>query len=378
MVKVVFDGRALLGPRTGVGTWTLAVAGGLARREVWEVGLAAHTSLELPAELREAGVEAEPPPRLRLPGTVWLRWRLPRTLGERGARVFVGSLAILPRSCPVPAVAVVHDLTPRTLPHRHTLANRFCFNAYLESSLEEAAAVVTVSRATRDELTAAFPWVSERVVVIPNGVAESFSPPPGESDPRPVRARHAGGRPYVLHLGTLEPRKGIATLVAAWELLVEREPGAPDLVLAGGHGWGLREILPRIAASPHRERIHLPGHVSDGDAVELLRHAELVVLPSEAEGFGLPLAEALCCGTPCVASDIPALREVAAGAALLVPPGDPAALAGALAEALASDRNRELRRRALERAPHLRWDTALDAWEDLLLRIAGEAPEPGT
>ncbi len=372
-LKAVFDGRALLGPRTGVGTWTLAVAGGLARRGRWTVELAAQAELEAPEELREAGVAVAAPARARVPGTLWLRWLLPRQLERAGAAVFVGSLALAPRRNPVPSVVVVHDLTPRTLPHRHTLVNRFVFNAYLESSLAEAAAVVAVSRATRDELVAVLPWVEERLAVIPNGVSDRYTPPGPGSDPQGPRSRHAAGRPYILHLGTLEPRKGIPDLVAAWEILVERDSATPDLVLAGGHGWGLREILPRIAASPHRDRIHLPGYVPDAEAVELLRHAELFVLPSEAEGFGLPLAEAICCGAPCVASDLPVLREVAGGAALHAPVHDPEGLAAVMAAALGGEGER-LRRLALERAPRLRWGPAIDAWEQLLDRVAGAGP----
>ena len=281
----------------------------------------------------------------------------------------MGSLALAPARCPVPCVVVVHDLTPRTLPHRHTLTNRFVFNAYLEGSLEAADAIVAVSAATRDELLKAFPRLEGRVEVIPNGVSDRFAPPGPGSDPRAPRSRHAGGRPYILYLGTLEPRKGIPDLVAAWEILVDRDPEAPDLVLAGGHGWGLGEILSRIAASSHRDRIHLPGYVTDGEAVELLRHAELFVLPSEAEGFGLPLAEAICCGTPSVASDLPVLREVAGGAALHAPVHDPDGLARVMAGALEEETRRRLRARSLERAHGLRWDAAIGAWDALLRRV---------
>ncbi len=375
-MSIAFDGRPLLGPRTGVGTWTVAVAGGLARRGE-RVVLHAPRPLALPPELAGAGVRAVAPRGPRLPGTLWLHTALRARLLETGAEVFVAGLAIAPRRPPVPTVAMVHDLTPRTLPHRHTLANRFCFNAYLETSLEEAAAVVVGTAAVERELLAAFPRVAPKLVRIGYGVDPWFSPPRAHDDGEAVRRRFAGGRPYLLHLGTLEPRKGIPTLVAAWEALVAARPGAPDLVVAGGRGWGTGPILERIRRSPHADRIHLPGYVDRAAARDLLRHAEAFVLASEAEGFGLPLAEALACGTPAIASDIPVLREVAGDAALYAPPGDAGAFAAALAAALEPGRAAALRERALRRAAALSWERVVARWAELLETVrSGRAPRP--
>ena len=186
-----------------------------------------------------------------------------------------------------------------------------------------------------------------------------------------MRERFSGGRPYVLHLGTLEPRKGIVDLVAAWEALDRVRPDAPDLVIAGKPGWQTEPIMDRIHASALAERIHLPGYVSRSDARDLLRHAAVFALASEVEGFGLPLAEAVSCGVPAVATDIPALREAGGDAAIFCPPGDPEALAMALAEALDPDTAGHLRERARERAPRLRWDPVIKAWAEVLERVIG-------
>ena len=137
-----------------------------------------------------------------------------------------------------------------------------------------------------------------------------------------VRERFSGGRPYLLHLGTIEPRKGIDRLIRAWERLPSLIDDPPDLVLAGAEGWGTRPILEHLDASPLREHLHRPGYVSDDDARELVAHAEAVVVASEAEGFSLPLAEAICCGTAAVASDLPVLRETGGDAALYVDTDD--------------------------------------------------------
>lgn len=368
---IACDARALIGPSTGIGTWTAQIAGGLARVGAEQVLLAASKPIALPRSLEHQRISVLPEPALPIPGTIWLHTALPRALRACGARVWIASLAVTPRRCPIPSVAVVQDLTPRTHPHRHTLANRFCFNAYLEESLETASAVVAASRATHELLLETFPWIGSKLELIPNGVDPFFSPPPESDNGTEIRGRYTAGRPYLLHLGTLEPRKGIITLIDAWEKLLQSgagPDGGPDLVLAGTPGWEIAPLQRRISRSPLAERIHRPGYVSREDARDLLRHAQVFVLASEAEGYGLPLAEALSCGTPSVVTDIPPLREVAGDAALLAPVGDPEALASAIAEALEPDSALQLRCRALVRARSLRWEPAVSAWHRLLAR----------
>lgn len=365
-MNIACDARALVGPSTGVGTWTTNVAGGLAERG-HQLLLASPRPVDLPPRLDRDGVAMLPRPRMPWPGTVWLHTVLRQQLIASEADVFVGSLAIVPRRGPVPSVAVVHDLTPRTHPSRHTLANRFCFNSYLESSVDDADAVVTVSRATADALLEVCPWARSKVVVIRNGVGDAFTPT--SDDGTRVRQRFSDGRPYILHLGTIEPRKGIDRVVAAWERLQTLVGEPPDLVLAGAEGWGVRPILERLDASPLRHRVHRPGYVDSGDVPALLAHARVAVVASEAEGFGLPLAEAICCGAASVASDLPVLRETAGDAALYVDTADVDAFARTLADALDPAVADRLRSRAAARAPELRWGPVIDAWDDLLTRI---------
>lgn len=368
-MSIACDARALVGPRTGVGTWTEQLVRGFADRG-HHVLLAASRAIDRGPFLERREIEVLPPPRHRVPGSLWLQHTLPSRLVAAGAHVFIGALAIVPRRCPVPAIAMVHDLTPRSLPHRHTLANRFCFNAYLESSLDEAEAVVAGSRATADELVEAHPAVARKLRVIGYGVDPFFSPAEPGDDGETTRQRFSGGRPYVLHLGTLEPRKGIDSLVAAWERLQLVLPDSPDLVIAGGEGWSTAPILARIAASPHGERIHRPGYVSREDARALLRHAAVFVLASEAEGFGLPVAEAIACDTPVVVSDIPVLRETAGEAGLFVPVGDVEALTDAITQALETTTASRLRCFGRDRAAAFGWDRVVASWLDLVDEVS--------
>jgi glycosyltransferase involved in cell wall biosynthesis len=365
------DARALVGLRTGVGTWTERVMGGLVRAGAGTIHLAASKPFVLASDETHPGLKTIPPPRFPLLGPVWLNTFLPKQLQNRGLDVWIGSLAILPIRCPVPAVSMVHDLTPRTHPGRHTFANRLVFRWFLKSSLRSAHTVVVGSAATEDEVVGTFPWSQAKLERIGYGVDEWFSPAPSDDDGTAIRRRFSGGREFVLHLGTIEPRKGIADLVEAWERLQETVPDAPDLVIAGKMGWGTGSIVDRIHSSPLASRIHVPGYVSREDARELLRHAAVFSLASEVEGFGLPLAEAISCGTPSVATDIAALREAGGHAALFCPPNDPGALARAIAQALKPDEAARLRERARERAPELRWEPVVDAWAELLHRVVG-------
>lgn len=372
-MNIACDARSLVGPHTGVATWLTEVVAGLSTRHGCGITLAASKPIVLPDRLQESCVRTLVARRPAIPGTLWLHTVLPHQLARTGADVFVASLAVVPRRCPIPAVTMVHDITPRTHPHRHTLANRFCFNAYLEESLDRAAAVVVGSSATEDELLAHFPMVRSKMSRIPYGIDSFFSPAPTGDDGTSTRERFSAGRRYLLHLGTLEPRKGVRDLVLAYEVLRRTLPDPPDLVLAGSLGWGTGPILAAVESSPSTEHIHVAGYVDRDQARALLRHAEVFVLASEAEGFGLPLGEAISCTTPSVASDIPPLREAAGDAALFTPPGDPMRLAATIERALDPDTAQELRRSSAERAPTLRWGPSVDAWHELLTRVVRDA-----
>jgi glycosyltransferase involved in cell wall biosynthesis len=375
-MRIGFDARPLLGPRTGVGVWLEGLVRGLAAATDWSFALflprrAARLGLE---DLGGRVVTVAPP--LPLPGTLWLHTVAASEIGGR-AEVFVSTLGVRPRRLTAPDVLVVHDVTPRTRPGRHTLANRLCFNAYFEESLAAAGAIVCVSGATRAAVARLQPGAARRAVVIGEGVDPFFTPAGDAGGAAGPRGRFAAGRPYIAQLGTLEPRKGIATLLAAHARLLERDPGAPDLVLAGGRGWGGGWLEAALAAHRQPERVHLPGYVSREDARELLRHAEVVTLVSEEEGFGRPLAEALACGAACVASDDPALVEVADGAARHVARGDAEALAAALAACLDPGTREALRAAARARAARLTWERPVAAWRGLLSEVAGGRARDG-
>jgi len=368
-MNIACDARALVGHHTGVGTWTTQVAAGLASDASTRILLGASKPIDLPKELHLPNVGVLPRPRLPLPGSLWLHLALPATLQKADADVFIGSLAMVPRRSRIPSIAMVHDLTPRTHPEQHTLVTRMTFNPFIKASLEAARAVVVGSEATRTEVLEHFPWVQERLHLIGYGVDQFFSPPTDPREGEETRRLFADGRPYILHLGTLEPRKGLLKLVEAWDRLHEITPDAPSLVLAGGEGWDIRPLVDLIDRSPNSERIHRPGYVTRDQARALMRHTEAFVLASEAEGFGLPLAEAIACGAPCIASDIPSLRESGADAALFTPAGDSNTLTQAIVQTLEPETAVAMRHASTARGSALAWGPIIDQWRELIQSV---------
>jgi hypothetical protein len=185
-----------------------------------------------------------------------------------------------------------------------------------------------------------------------------------------VKARHGLERPYVLTVGTLEPRKDLPTLLRAFDRLHDQTDH--ELVVVGGRGWKDRRLVKALESRQTGRRVRWLGYVTESDLAALYTGADLFVFAPTLEGFGLPLLEAMACGTPVLAADVVALREVAGGAARFVPPGDDAAFARAIAQTLhdpgESDR---LRAAGLRRARQFSWTATAEA---LWARARATAP----
>ena len=190
-------------------------------------------------------------PLPRCPGRSGCRPPPARAARRAGADAFFGSLGILPLLSSLPGVATVHDLTPLLFPEWHSRKNRLGFNPFIGATVRRARRIVAVSDATRRDLVAAFPDAAPKTVVVHNGVEPET---PAALGPAPH-----GGRPYVLYVGTLEPRKNVSRLVAAMESIWDRRPDFPDLVLAGGDGWGMEGFTERVARSRHAARVARVG-----------------------------------------------------------------------------------------------------------------------
>jgi glycosyltransferase involved in cell wall biosynthesis len=372
-VRIAIDSRALLAERTGIGTYTYAIAMGLALQNGAEIGLFAPRPF--PGSLPRKGsltFHTDHHPF----GILWLQTTLPRRLERWGADVLLCALTIGPATGTTPFVSVVHDLTPVTHPEWHARRTLLGFLPLWERTVERAARFLCVSQTTAKDLVARYPETASRVRVARNGVDHEFFSPADDPEARErTRGRYSAGRPYILYLGTLEPRKNVEALVGACERLWARRRERPDLVLAGGAGWKTGGLHEHIARSPFRDKIHLAGYAPREAARDLYRAAEVFVYPSLEEGFGLPLAEAMSCGTPSVSSDADALVELGGDAALRAPARDVEALARQIENALEDDAVRgRLRAAGPARAAAFRWE---DAARDTAAAIAEAAGAHG-
>jgi glycosyltransferase involved in cell wall biosynthesis len=210
------------------------------------------------------------------------------------------------------------------------------------------------------------------VTVAYPGVGAATSEPLAEAARREALDRLGLAEPFVLGVGTIEPRKDWPTLIAAFERLARDGSGDataqsggadPTLVIAGGDGWMTEKVHAAAEASP--ADVRLLGFVPDDDLRALYQSATAFAYPSVYEGFGLPPLEAMACGVPTVVSDAPCLPEVVGDAALVVPAGDADALADALRRALAEDGlRRELHDLGKQRAARFTWDACAEAVEN--------------
>src|SRR5262245_42130967 len=353
----------------------MAIARGLAARDGVDLGLFAPRPLPKSLDGAVPGsVHTDHHPA----GIVWLHSTLPGRIATWGADVLLSALTIGPVRGDVPFVSTVHDLTPLTHPEWHAARTIVGFVPLWERTVERAARFVCVSETTARELVARYPETPPRVRVAPNGGDLDFFRPAqaggaGAAARHEARRRYAGGRPYILYLGTLEPRKNVEALVAACERLWGRRPSRPDLVLAGGTGWKTAGLHRRIARSAYRDKIHVTGYAPREAARELYRAAEAFAYPSHEEGFGLPVAEAMACAIPVVTSTAEALREVGGDAVLYAGPRDVETLSRQLERALEDTQLRErLAREGPERAALFSWDEAVERTSRELSDVVAE------
>jgi glycosyltransferase involved in cell wall biosynthesis len=267
---------------------------------------------------------------------VFEQTRFPRLLDALGVDLHHAPHYTMPERTAKPCVVTIHDCTFFDHPEWHVRSKALLFRRAIRRAARQAGALVCVSEVTASRLRACCD-VRVPIVVAPHGVDhQRFTPE--EPGPGADAAALAGidvpaDRPLVVFVGTLEPRKGVAPLVAAFDRVAGAHPDAL-LVLGGQMGWGLAETERALAAARHGDRIRRTGYLSDEAVPALLRRATVVAYPALEEGFGLPALEALACGAPLLTTEGTAMAEMAQGAARLVAPGDELMLAEALDEAL--------------------------------------------
>ncbi|MEJ2210516.1 MAG: glycosyltransferase family 1 protein [Anaerolineae bacterium] len=324
---------------------------------------------------------------------VWQRLRLPLPiqLVTGPLDLFHSPDFVLPPLGRTPAVLTVHDLSFLRVPECFVPG----FREYLEGAVRRAVGrarfILADSFNTRQDLIDLMGVEPDRAAVVYPGVEPRFGPIEDPAVLDPVRARYDLPPRFVLGLSTLQPRKNFAGLADAFaRLLAAQGDEAPfadlHLVIGGGKGWMYEEMMARVERLGLGQRVRFLGFVDDADLPALYNLADAFAFPSWYEGFGVPLLEAMACGTPVVAADNSSLPEVVGDAGLLVNAGDVEALASALGRLVSNAELREeLRTEGPARARRFTWEKAahqlLGIYNGLRIVIASEkdpdSPFPG-
>lgn len=268
-------------------------------------------------------------------------------------------------------VITVHDLNFLMFPQFHTADSLRYYAGQIQAAVEQASLILAVSEATKQDIITHLNTAPDKIIVQGQGVDAAFRLLPSE-EVKAVRQRFNLPDGYLLHVGTLEPRKNIPMLFAAYARLRQQLPDAPPLVMVGRRGWLYDDILK--AAHQHNIQDNLIWLIDtvDETALPALYNGALAhVLVSHYEGFGMPAAEAMACGTPTIVSNVSSLPEVVGDAGLLVNPDDIEAIAHAMQRVLTdSHLAQTMRERGLEQVKRFTWQqvaqTVYDVYQQAL------------
>jgi glycosyltransferase involved in cell wall biosynthesis len=282
---------------------------------------------------------------------------LPLESRKKGVQVLFCPSYLSPLLPPCPVVAVLYDMSfkryPRTMDrlYLHYLA------ALLPLTARRASLLIAISEFAKREIHEHLHIPPDKIRVVPLAAAEHFQVIKDEGKTAAFRAKYNLSRPFLLFVGTLEPRKNIPALLRAFSLLKKDGVGDHQLVLCGPQGRSCGDIFRGIRELGLEKEVLYLGYLPEAELPLLYNAARMLVFPSLYEGFGLPVLEAMACGCPVVTSSTSALPETAGGAALFVDPQDPTALARAAADlALDGNLRLEMVRRGLERARMFSWE----------------------
>lgn len=373
-MNIGIDARPLIGNKSGIGNYLEQIL------RVWaksskqnDYYLFAHKDFNLPSELRSIGKIVLP----LKPGTIWVQTAIPYLLDRYNIDLFWGPNYSIPLIRPkkTKAVITVHDMVsfvyPETLPAKTVIHNRFGLPMYLH----HADYVITESESTKRDILRFLDYPHSRVDITLLGVNQRFFQNISERDQ--ILRKHDIDFPYILSVGTIEPRKNLIGVIQAFFRLLKGHTVEHRLVVVGANGWKYSAVYELLESHPElKERIYFLGYVPDEDLPALYQGASLFVYPSFYEGFGLPPLEAMASGVPVIASNVSSIPEVVGDAGLLVNPYSIDEMANAIERILT---NQELAytlsKTGLERARTFTWDRTAKQTLSIFEKIMNEKEE---
>jgi alpha-1,3-rhamnosyl/mannosyltransferase len=364
-LRIGIDGRAFASPAAGIRRYVRALTGALLRlgEPLEIVALGGEDTAAFPPGIGHIVEPSHPPTNLG-----WTLVGLPRAAARAAVDVVHAPAYTAPFWCPAPVVLTIHDVSyerhPQWYPYRRDWARR----AFYRRSAGVAAHILTVSQFSAGEIATAYGIPRERLTVTPLGVDTDFSP-----EKVPGSSPDVEG-PYLLHVGDLHPRRNLPMLARA-VVAARRETQAArrlSLVLVGKDLGVADDVTEAARKAGHAGAVvHLGGPVKDDRLKALYQGAVALVYPSRYEGFGLPLIEAMACGTPVIASNVASMPEVVGDAGVLLEPTDEDAWVRAITR-LVTDPNerRRLAHASLARAAAFSWDRTARTTLEVYRKVA--------
>jgi glycosyltransferase involved in cell wall biosynthesis len=300
-------------------------------------------------------------PLLFLP---WFECAVPFFLKKFRADVFLSTDGIASLSSKTPSVVVIHDLGFHHYPDDLPFWGRQYFTRLFPRYAQKATELATVSEFSKNDLVSTYAVPAEKIIVTHNAVSAGFRPLP-DAEKQTTRQDFADGTPYLLHVGLIHPRKNIGSLLKAYDQYRQKNRSNIKLILAGPTLFKTQDIFNIWNHLTHKNDVCFLDHVAQDDLIRLYGGAEALLCVSRFEGFGIPVLEAMACGTPVISSDRTALPEVCGDAALLVDPFSVDAIADAIHTVLTDENlRRNLIEKGIKRNHFFNWDkTAGLLWQ---------------
>jgi glycosyltransferase involved in cell wall biosynthesis len=362
-MPIYVDVSSAVHAKAGIGRYAGSLARALVARQPERFALFYNRG---PDTRPPAGLESVPAQTVR---AGYKPWRMAVWLGQLarvgfnrlvpGAELFHATEHLLPPLRGVPAVLTVHDMIFKLFPEHQKRLNYWYLNATMPLYCRRADAILTVSESSKRDIVQHYGLDPAKITVVYEAAAPEFAPAPPTVVDR-IRQRYGLPDRFLIHVGTIEPRKNLTRLVEALQLLRDEGLAVP-LVVTSARGWLYHDFFRRLDELAVRDAVHLTGYVPAVDLPALYSAATAAVLASVYEGFGLPVLEAMACGTPVVCSHASCLPEIGGEAAQTFDPYDVRAMAEAIrAVWTAGELRAEMRRQGLAQAARFSWERAAE------------------